>query len=140
VVHEHIYDVFISYASEDRRSIAQPIARELIRRGLRVWYDDNALLVGDDLLKVIGRGLEGARYGVVILSQDFFLKNWPRYELNALLAKETIRKSILPILHRISAKEMARHAPALANKRAVSTTEGLDRICDEIVKVVRLNS
>lgn len=33
------YDVFISHASEDKNDVVRPLAKALVERGLRVWYD-----------------------------------------------------------------------------------------------------
>jgi hypothetical protein len=33
------WDVFISHASEDKETVARPLAQCLERSGLRVWYD-----------------------------------------------------------------------------------------------------
>jgi TIR domain len=76
------WDLFISYASEDKEEIARPLAKELARSGLAVWFDEFELKLGDSLLKSIDKGLSRSRYGVVILSHAFFRStglnpNWP---------------------------------------------------------------
>ena len=43
------WDVFISHASEDKKAIAAPLAQALLARGLRVWYDDLSLKLGDSI-------------------------------------------------------------------------------------------
>src|SRR5829696_6650440 len=35
-----VWDVFISHASEDKESVARPLAAELKARGVAVWLDD----------------------------------------------------------------------------------------------------
>ena len=75
------WDVFISHASEDKEAIATPLAEALQEEGLRVWYDDFSLRLGDSLRESIDRGLARSRFGVVILSGYFFGKHWPQQEL-----------------------------------------------------------
>lgn len=130
-----MYEVFISYASEERRAVVQPIVNRLSSFGLSVWYDDTCLLIGDSLLESINQGLEKSNYGVVVLSQNSFLKHWPRYELSQLSTDKIGR--ILPVLNGITYKDLNRYAPLIAKKRAVSTADGLDRVCREIIQVVR---
>lgn len=72
-----MWDAFISHASEDKESIAEPIAKALTQRGYKVWYDSFCLKLGDNLRKSIDEGLSRSRYGVVILSPSFFAKKWP---------------------------------------------------------------
>jgi len=69
-----MWDVFICHASEDKDAIARPLANALSEKGLTVWYDEFTLTLGDSLRRSIDRGLAQSRYGVVILSPDFFAK------------------------------------------------------------------
>ena len=51
------YDVFISHASEDKDSIVRSLANALTELGLKVWYDEFTLRIGDSLRQKIDRGL-----------------------------------------------------------------------------------
>lgn len=44
------YDVFISHASEDKDAVVRPLANALRNSGLRVWYDEFELRIGDSLV------------------------------------------------------------------------------------------
>ncbi|MGH2363774.1 MAG: toll/interleukin-1 receptor domain-containing protein [Chloroflexota bacterium] len=135
-------DVFISYASEDRLAIAQPLAEALQAQGLVVWYDRFVLTLGDSLREKIDDGLAKCRFGIVILSPRFFAKSWPRRELNGLADREVAggSKVLLPVWHDIDHDGVASHSPPLADKLAVSTTDGLDQVVQQILEVVRPNS
>jgi hypothetical protein len=80
-----MYDLFISHASEDKETIAQPLTLELRGRGYRVWLDRFELKLGDSLSRTIDRGLADSKYGAVILSKYFFAKKWPERELSGLV-------------------------------------------------------
>lgn len=82
-----LYGVFISHASEDTDTFARPLADQLRRRGLRVWFDEFELTVGDSLRRNIDNGLAKSRYAVVVLSPAFFAKEWTKKELDALVAR-----------------------------------------------------
>ena len=43
------YDVFISHASQNKANFVAPLAGLLSGMGIRVWYDDFVLKVGDSL-------------------------------------------------------------------------------------------
>jgi len=68
------WDAFISHASEDKETFARALADALCARGFRIWYDEFTLTVGDSLRRSIDRGLAHSRFGVVILSPNFFAK------------------------------------------------------------------
>jgi hypothetical protein len=132
------WDVFISHAWEDKESFARPLAKALEAKGLRVWFDEFTLRVGDSLRRSIDRGLAKSRYGVVILSPNFFGKEWPQKELDALVSRESLHeKIILPVWHNITVEQVRRHSPMLADRVAVSSSRGLEYVVTELLRVVR---
>ena len=133
------YDVFISHATEDKDEIVRPLANELVSLGLRVWYDEFELRIGDSLRRKIDMGLARSRFGVVVLSHAFFAKNWPQYELDGLVTREmTGEQIILPLWHRITKSEVIAQSPSLADKVARSTADfTIEEIAREIADVIR---
>ncbi len=132
------YDVFISHASEDKTDVARPLAAHLQKLGLRVWLDELELTLGDNLRRKIDHGLSKSKYGLVILSPAFFSKEWPNKELDGLVAREVGReKVVLPVWHNVSAADIVKFSPMLADKVAVSTIWGLTYVADRVSEVVR---
>jgi len=133
------WDAFICHASEDKESFVRPLAEELIKKGLRIWYDEFTLRVGDSLRRSIDRGLVESDYGIVVLSPNFFLKKWPQDELDGLAARESItdRRVILPIWHEISSHEVARYSPTLADRYASKSSDGIPCVVDNLLEVIR---
>lgn len=126
------YDVFISHASEDKEDFVRSLAEELMRIGVRVWYDEFSLKWGDSLRRSIDKGLAKSRFGVVVLSPSFFEKRWTQYELDGLVAREMYGgKVILPIWHRVTKDEVMNFSPSLADKLAMNTS------IDEISKIAK---
>jgi hypothetical protein len=132
------WDVFISHASEDKESFVRPLAKRLQEQGLRVWFDELTLTVGDSLRRSIDRGLAKSRYGIVVISPNFLQKEWPQKELDGLVAREIDGvKVILPVWHNIGAAEIRAYSPMLADRLAVSSSKGLDQVTDELLKAIR---
>lgn len=133
---ENEQDFFICHASEDKEDVAQPLAEALATRGAKVWYDDWTLQIGDSLIRKIDEGLATSCFGVVILSPNFFEKEWPQKELAGLVQKEVDgRKVILPIRHKISVSEVRAKSLILADKLAPSTANGIPAIALELMEV-----
>lgn len=132
-------DAFISHASEDKEAIARPLAAELRRRGWSVWFDEFELTVGDSLRQEIDRGLATARFGIVILSKSFFMKSWPRRELDGLTAREISEseKVVLPVWHGVDHAYVKSFSPPLADKLAVDSSAGVAGVADAIERVLR---
>ncbi|KAA0570602.1 toll/interleukin-1 receptor domain-containing protein [Azospirillum sp. Sh1] len=117
------YDVFISHASEDKDSFVRPFAEKLTAAGITPFYDEISITWGDSLRRRIDQGLARSRFGIVILSKNFFAKAWPQRELDGLVALEIQGQSrILPIWHEVSKDEVARFSPSLADKVALNTS------------------
>src|SRR6266702_1001896 len=119
------YDIFISHASEDKKDFVEPLAYALQTVGISVWYDDFSLKIGDSLSEAIDRGLANSSHGLVVLSQNFFEKKWPRRELGALIARSV---RILPIWHNITAEDVKEYSPILADIVAVNSLQGMDSV------------
>jgi len=129
------HDFFISHASEDKDGFVRDLAAALQSRGARVWYDEFTLKIGDSLRRNIDRGLAGSRFGVVVLSEHFFRKEWTNKELDGLVALEVQgRTRILPIWHKVSKDEVAHYSPTLADKVALNTSlKSVEEIADELM-------
>lgn len=136
---DDIYDAFISHASEDKRDFVLPLANLLSKLGVKVWYDDFTLTVGDSLSRSIDRGLVGSRFGIVVLSPAFLKKSWPEYELRGLTSREIEgEKVILPIWHGITKADLLRYSPSLADKRALDTSQqSVQEIGLDLLRVIR---
>jgi hypothetical protein len=120
------WDVFISHASEDKDSFVRSLAEALNAYGLKAWYDEFSLRIGDSLTRSIDQGLSNSRYGIVVLSPNFFDKQWPVRELGGLTAREIEEgRVILPIWFGVDHPQVLTHSSMLADKIAIKT-EGFD--------------
>lgn len=117
------WDVFISHASEDKDAIARPLATALVGLGVRVWFDELSIEIGDSLRRSIDRGLADSSYGVVILSPAFLQKSWPQHELDGLVARQIEEgEVILPVWFNVTRADVLRFSPPLADKLAATAT------------------
>jgi hypothetical protein len=135
--HSAEWDVFISHASEDKEAFVRPLAEALQEKGIRVWYDEFTLTVGDGLRRSIDYGLVHSRYGIVIISPDFLKKGWPQRELDGLLAREVDgRKVILPVWHNVDKNTILQCCPLLADRVATSSDRGVDGVVADLMKAI----
>src|SRR3954447_9505737 len=141
------YDVFISHASEDKDSFVRGLADALEARRIHVWYDEFTLQPGDSLRRSIDRGLLTSQAGIVVLSQAFFTKRWPAYELDGLVELQNStsddtpdsdrRARIIPVWHDVDVNTVRRFSPSLANLVALQSSLGIDEVADRIATVLR---
>jgi len=133
------HDVFICHASEDKEDFVRPLAERLRQQHIDVWYDEFSLSIGDSLTQKIDEGLAKSRFGIVVLSPNFFKKPWAKRELNGLTTREMAEKRdlILPIWHRVGVNDVIQYSPPLADKRAASSSDGINAVLREITKKVK---
>ncbi|NTW70393.1 MAG: SUMF1/EgtB/PvdO family nonheme iron enzyme [Chlorobiaceae bacterium] len=129
--------VFLCHAGEDK-DFVRPLADELRKRGIGVWYDEYSLELGDSLTGKIDKGLAESSFGVVVLSKHFFGKAWPERELTGLATRELgeRKKVILPIWHKITLQDVLAAHPPLADKLGIDTSKGLQAVVDAIISTL----
>lgn len=133
------YDVFISHASEDKDEVVRPLANALREKGIKVWYDEFEMKIGDSLRRKIDKGLANSRFGIVVVSKDFIKKGWTNYELDGIITKAISGEQIvLPIWHNITKREVIDFSPSLADKLARNTAiNTIDEIASEIANLIQ---
>ena len=121
---EKKWDVFISHSSEDKKSIVRDLANLLNRLGVKVWFDEFSLKVGDSLTRKIDEGLKDSNFGIVVISKAFLNKKWTDYEYRSLLSiEDNFKKVILPVWHDITIEDVKSFSPYLADKYALDTSK-----------------
>lgn len=118
------YDVFVSHAWEDKESFVEEFVEALRSLGAKVWYDKTQMKWGDSMREKIDDGLKKSKFGVVVLSPNYIAdgKYWTKAELDGLFQMESINgKTLLPIWHELTKKEVLNFSPIIANKKAMST-------------------
>lgn len=91
--------IFLSHSSPDKEFVRM-LAHDLKRYGLKVWFDEWEIKVGDSLRKKISTGIVESAWLVVILSKNSVQSSWVQIELNAALAIELESKNVfvLPVM------------------------------------------
>lgn len=118
------YDVFVSHAWEDKEDFVEDFVQELRKLEIKVWYDTSRIKWGDSMRAKIDDGLRKSRFGVAVLSPNYIAdgKYWTKAELDGLFQLESINgKTLLPIWHKLTKKEVMDYSPIIASKLAMNT-------------------
>ena len=125
------WDVFISHAGEDK-----PFGRSLHRRlkhvGMRCFLDEVSLREGSDAPVAMEAAVRSTQIAVVLLSEQFFVKDWPQRELRWFLeGRPASRHTLLPVFLGVTVQrcqELA--APAgLAEVCKITGMRHKDELC-----------
>jgi hypothetical protein len=131
------WDIFLSYASEDK-SFAAPLAEQLLQKGVAVWFDDRELKPGSRISRSIDEGLKNSKAGVVILSEAYFNKGWTKWELDALIHKHISEGTrVIPVYHGLSGDEVRKFSITLGDLKALNSDFSLESIATEIAAIIK---
>ncbi|XP_067657908.1 toll-like receptor 4 [Haliotis asinina] len=94
------YDVFVSYASSDRRFVIDSLLPELeTKRELRVWIHDRDSIPGDQIADTIVDVVRKSRKTLVLVSPSFLVSHWGEFVFNmARLEGNDRRLSVLLVV------------------------------------------
>lgn len=102
-------NIFISFSGTAREEFAIKFLDFCKQYGLKCWYDQHELFIGDDLKEtIIKKGIETANYSILIINKTYLSRNWPCQEAIKLFEQLEIKKDgvIFPILLDITKEEV----------------------------------
>ncbi len=123
------WDFFISHATIDKEAVARPLADELKRLGRQVWYDETEITAGMDLAEAIAFGTQASLFGVLVVSDAFFGREWTESELKALSGK-----NLFIVLHGIDVQHLERMRPELAQRLWIPSDIGIPSVARQLVE------
>lgn len=105
------YDVFISHAHADKKQFVEELYKSFQKLGVKIFYDTDSIEWGDDWTRKIQDGLTKCRFGVIVISKDFYDRTWTEKELKSLLVRQNNdgESVILPVLYNTSVDELKSH-------------------------------
>jgi hypothetical protein len=130
---------FISHDSRDKANIAEPLAVQLQKYMCPVWYDDFSLKVGDSLRVSIETGLKECPKCILILTPNFLNnEGWPKREYDTVFTRELVerQKVILPVWDGVSAADVYKYSPILADRVGVPWSKGVEEVARRLLQAM----
>lgn len=130
-------DIFLCHAWEDRKTIAKNLTDLLVGNGTSVWFSENEVLLGSNLLREIDKGLANSRVGIVLVTSSFLKRiqgnGIADKELSALLSRD----QLIPVLDGVTFEELFSVSPLLASRSGLNTSEEtMEDIANKLSEVV----
>lgn len=119
------YDLFISHASKDKEELVEDLYRSLDKLGIKIFYDKQSIEWGDNWKEKILHGVNRAEFAIIVISENFFGREWTERELNELLSRQNRngQKIILPILKNITIEQLQQKYPSVADIQAIDSKD-----------------
>lgn len=130
-------DIFLCHAWEDRKTTAKNLTDLLVENGTSVWFSENEVLLGTNLLREIDKGLAASRVGIVLVTTSFLKRiqgnGIADKELSALLSRD----QLIPVLDGVTFEELFDVSPLLASRSGLNTSEEtMEDIANKLSEVV----
>lgn len=130
-------DIFLCHAWEDRKTTAKNLTDLLVGNGTSVWFSENEVLLGSNLLREIDKGLANSRVGIVLVTSSFLKRiqgnGIAEKELSALLSRD----QLIPVLDGVTFEELFNVSPLLASRSGLNTSEEtMEDIANKLSEVV----
>ncbi|VUX01110.1 toll/interleukin-1 receptor domain-containing protein [Streptococcus vestibularis] len=130
-------DIFLCHAWEDRKTTAKNLTDLLVENGTSVWFSENEVLLGTNLLREIDKGLVASRVGIVLVTTSFLKRiqgnGIADKELSALLSRD----QLIPVLDGVTFEELFDVSPLLASRSGLNTSEEtMEDIANKLSEVV----
>lgn len=125
------HDVFLSHANKDKEALVEELYHSLERLGVKIFYDKESLDWGDNWKDKILNGTKNAEFAIIVISENFFDREWTERELAEFLNRQNRngQKLILPILHNITVEQLKAKYPSVADIQAIDSSK---YSCDQI--------
>ena len=119
------YDAFISHANVDKIEYVEQLKQSLDKLKINIFYDKDTLEWGDKWKDKILEGVNQAEFAIIVISENFFGREWTEKELNEFLNRQNKngQKTILPIIHNISAEQLKVKYPDISEIQALDSSE-----------------
>jgi len=136
-------DLFICHDGADKESFVRPLVESLNRQLVKVWYDEQSLRPGESLVDGVERGLQTARYGILVLSSSFLAnKRWAAREFRSLVTRDVGAENriLVPIWLGVERDAVALYSLDLADRVAVVVRDGTPpaAVADQLIRTLRL--
>lgn len=119
------YDVFFSHANKDKLSYVNDLNKVIKKLGINIFYDTDVLSWGDNFKQVILDGTAESEFAIIVISKNFFGREWTERELDEFLAQQNAsgQKTVLPLLYGITFDELKEKYPTLGDIQAITTKD-----------------
>lgn len=131
-----MYDFFVSHSSKNKALIVENLVNALNDRGYNIWYDKTEILVGDNIISHIKKGLRKSYCIILVVTNDFMESNWTFYETGFF---DSMRGNcIIPLLYNVSKSNINKLLNIIGNRKYLDMNETTQETAiTELIKILK---
>ncbi|XP_031122178.1 TMV resistance protein N-like [Ipomoea triloba] len=102
-----VYDVFLSFKGETRKSFTDHLYEDLCQAGINTFRDDEEIRKGENISAELLKAIEGSKISIIVFSKTYAQSRWCLDELVKILdCKKNLQQVILPIFYNVDPSEV----------------------------------
>ncbi|KAK2979396.1 hypothetical protein RJ640_022778 [Escallonia rubra] len=111
-----VYDVFLSFSGKDtRKNFVDHLYDALVRHNIRTFKDDEDLKRGSSIKPELLKAIEGSRFAIVILSQNYASSSWCLDELVKIIESKNLGGlTVLPVFYHVDPSDVRKQTGSFA--------------------------
>jgi hypothetical protein len=118
LTYEWEWDVFVSH-NKQQKSWIRSVVQQWKDLGLRVFFDEEQIRPGDDIVKAIDHGLSASRHIVLVITPSSMASKWVAMERSAVIASDpdASERRLIPLL--LEPTDLSSIGPVISRLRYV---------------------
>ncbi|XP_031121261.1 disease resistance protein TAO1-like [Ipomoea triloba] len=102
-----LFDVFLSFKGETRKSFTDHLYVDLCQAGINTFRDDEEIPKGENISARLLEAIEGSKISIIVFSKTYARSRWCLDELVKILeCKEKLQQMVLPIFYNVDPSEV----------------------------------
>ncbi|XP_019149930.1 PREDICTED: TMV resistance protein N-like [Ipomoea nil] len=102
-----VYDVFLSFRGETRKSFTDHLYEDLCQARINTFQDDDEIRKGENISDELLKAIEGSKISIIVFSKTYAQSRWCLDELVKILdCKKNLQQMVLPIFYNVDPSEV----------------------------------
>ncbi len=133
--------MFLCHAWDDRQGAAKELHDLLEAQGVKVWFSEKDIMLGEPFMREIDRGLAKSRVGIVLVTPHFLKRikgqSIADKELSVLLRGG----KLVPIIHGTTFEALNEESPMLASRNGLNTADDtMSEVATKLADLVKVDA
>ncbi|XP_019159972.1 PREDICTED: TMV resistance protein N-like [Ipomoea nil] len=127
-----VYDVFLSFRGETRKSFTDHLYEDLCQAGINTFRDDEEIRKGENISDEILKAIEASKISIIVFSKTYAQSRWCLDELVKILnCKKNFQQMVLPIFYNVDPSEVRKQTGEFSKALAQHRQRFDDKKVDE---------
>ncbi|XP_031116706.1 TMV resistance protein N-like [Ipomoea triloba] len=127
-----VFDVFLSFRGETRKSFTDHLYEDLRQAGVNTFRDDEEIRKGENISDELLKAIKGSKISIIVFSKTYAQSRWCLDELVKILdCKKNFQQMVLPIFYNVDPLDVRKQTGEFGKALAQHLQRFSDQKVDE---------